>query len=213
VFGPDTLAVIGEHIADPDGGFFALGQARFEFPFLAYAHDHVRDKNPPGENWYSTEDVGRIRAWRFTFDCVTPLCQDLALSAEGAWRAEVRDEGVDPPDQEIFDEGLSVTIAMDTFCTVTPCSFADAQLYLKSSRFGNYVFTLQGRDTDPFLQTCEAPADLGDDATVFRQSMSGQGRRTVIEVRNIDWVQYRDVRPAGKPQASTPFTNRKRLMK
>jgi len=209
--GTDTIPIFGTWKGDVND-LFALGENVFVFPFKAWAHDHPRDKNPAGKNYYGPSEVGRIRAWRYTFDCTTPLCQDLAIPGEKAWRPETRDNAVDPPNQEVFDENLSVTIPIDTFCVGTPCNFTVAKAYLKSSRFGLYEFTLQGRDSDPFGYRCDSPADLGAGASPLSLDLSEQGRRTQVASRNTVWMQYRDVQ-ATKPHLATPFANRKRLMK
>jgi hypothetical protein len=106
---------------------------------------------------------------------------------------------------------------LDTLCTVAAgpgqdCPLTSAKVYLKSSRFGQYVFTLQGRDSDPFGYLCDTPADLGANPTLLSLDLSEQGRRTKVVTRNTVWLQYRDLQ-ATKPQAAGPFTNRKRLMK
>jgi uncharacterized repeat protein (TIGR01451 family) len=192
--GTDTIPIFGTWSGDASNPF-DMGSNRFVFPFKAWAHDHPRDRNEPGTNWYGTDEEGRIRAWRYTFDCTEPECQDQVIPGEKAWRPETRDEGVDPPHQEVFDENLNVVIAVDTFCTETPCGPSVAKAYLKSSRFGHYEFTLQGRDTDPFGQGCWVPADLSQNPTLLQLDISEQGRRTAVMTRNTTWLRYREVRP------------------
>jgi hypothetical protein len=219
-FGPDTLAVYGTPVPDapipPWATPLGLGWNDFVFPFRAWAHDHPRDRNPPGgPNYYTDETVGRIRAWNFTFNCSEPGCQDLSLTGENQWR-ENRSATVDGEDT--FAENLQVRIALDTLCLDPACATSRARL--DSDRFGTFVFSLQGRDTDYIQQSCPQPSDLGAGHSTFPIPIAELGRVTRLEQRQVVWRQLADVRPVHKPGAAPgvtairggPFMPRKKLM-
>ncbi|MFQ5599275.1 MAG: hypothetical protein ACE5G2_01835 [Candidatus Krumholzibacteriia bacterium] len=214
-FGPDTLLVFGSHVPDDisDGlqTPLGLGWNDFVFPFRAWAHDHPRDRNAAeGPEYYERRNVGRIRAWRYEFDCTETACQDLVVPGEGTWRAEVPAAG-DPTNQQVFDEDLTIRVALDTLC-LSGCTVDDLRAWVPTSRYGAYVFTIEGRDTDPFGQSCSHPSDLGDNASWFTISISAHGHETEKVSRDVVWVQLSDVRPLAKQQASTAFAAPRRLM-
>lgn len=216
-FGQDTIAVFPTHVpANPGETPLDLGRNRFVFPFKGWGHDNPGDKNPTtGLPYYNTAEEGQIRAWYYTFDCTTPLCEDHVLLGEKVWRREERVFG-DPPRQEVFDEGLSLLVNVDTLCvgsTTAPCPFPNVRGALNFTRFGDYVLTLQGRDTPPSGLTCPVPPTLNPGETATSQiDISAEGRTTQIFSVPIVWRQYADVR-LRKPQTESPFANHKRLMR
>jgi len=220
VFGPDTLAVVGTHIADPTTTPLGLGYNDFTFPFRAWGHDHPRDLNPPGGAvYYNTSSTG-ILSWIYTFDCSTPNCADVGLRDEGNWHQDVRSES-DPPGQQVYDDVLRVRMVLDTVCVTTPCTVQRARAVLNDDHFGTYVFTLQGRDTDFIGQTCDQPSDLGQGPAQFPIPIYRLGRTTQVVSRQVIWRQYQEVRrltqkagaSAGNSGPSpSPFALRKRWM-
>ncbi len=195
VFGPDTVAVLGIPIPDvsPPQTPLGLGFNDFDFPFVAWGHDHPRDRNHPGADYYEPSNEGRVRSWRFTYECTAPNCSDLALAGEGVWR-EDRKGGSDPPGQEVFDDLLRIRIVLDTLCLTAPCRIQSTRAVLKFDRFGPYEFTIQGRDTEFIGQTCIQPSDLGAAASFFPIPISELGRTTRVARQPIDWRQLYEVR-------------------
>ncbi|MFQ5600078.1 MAG: hypothetical protein ACE5G2_05950 [Candidatus Krumholzibacteriia bacterium] len=208
-FGPDTLVVVGIH---PDVD--TLGTNNFVLPFKAWAHDHPRDRDPEAQ--YDVTRVGRIRAWRFSFDCVNqpgePPCQDVQIHSEDNWRREERGES-DPQNQEVFDENLMV---LDVELDVVPLDvfpFGRAVLKLTRSK-GPYEFTLEGRDTADLGQRCSYPLSLSEPREYFDLDISSLGRTTQLLRRTVIWRQLTDVRPLPKPSPpASPFANRKKPMR
>jgi hypothetical protein len=181
-FGPDTLMLVGTNIAaDPPNP--ARASNRFGLTFRAYGHDHPRDSNPliNPDNW------GRILSWLFRFTCTGANCQDIALPGEGQWRN-------DSYDQNVFDDTLQVTFAVDTLCTASPCGFS-YKIVLPSSPLGPYEFTIQGQDVSSIGETCREPSDLGPTASPFTRQVSQNGRLTQEVTRNLILRQLQDVRP------------------
>ncbi|UCE01518.1 MAG: hypothetical protein JSW67_09510 [Candidatus Latescibacterota bacterium] len=221
-FGPDTLAVFGRHVPDavipPWQTPFGLGWNDFVFPFKAWGHDHPRDQNrETGPPFYGSDDIGRIRSWRYSFDCSEPGCNDFALPGERLWR-ENR-PGSDPK-IDAFDDSLIVRIVLDTLCVEDDgepgCFGQPTRAKLAFTRFGEYVFAIQGRDTEFIGQTCTQPSDLGATPANFPIDIAPRGRTTQVEERETVWLELKDVRPIQTPSAVSqrqrPFANRKRLM-
>ena len=219
-FGPDTMAVYGTSVPDtptpPWTTPLGLGWNDFAFPFRAYGHDHPRDRNPPGGPSYFTDETeGRIRSWKFSFNCTEPGCQDLSLSGEGQWR-ENRTRSINGEDA--FAELLQVRIPLDTLCTDGTCSVIRARLDFGG--FGTFVFGIQGRDTEYIGASCSQPSDLGPEPSQFPIPISELGRTTRLEERQVVWRQLEDVRPVHKPVGApnvtaihgSPFVPRKKLM-
>ena len=196
-FGPDTLAVYGTAVPDAPSPPWAtplgLGWNRFVFPFRAWGHDHPRDRNPPGgPQYYSDETAGRIRSWNFAFDCDAPGCQDAGLPGEGLWREDTRAPG-EPVGQQTFDQPIMITIPLDTLCVTSPCT-EEIVARLDSDRFGPYVFSIMGRDTEYLGQTCTVPSDLGENPAHFDIPIYRIGLQTQLETRRTVWLQLGDVR-------------------
>lgn len=223
-FGPDTLAVLGTNIPDdlPWETPFGLGWNTFVLPFRAFGHDHPRDQNPPGGPiYYKAVDEGHIRSWKYSFDCTAPACEDQQLPGEDVWKANIIPAGQGPVD--VFDDELAVVrIPLDTLCVEdtggAPCPGTSARATLIFTKFGQYSFEIQGKDTEFIGQTCNQPSDLGPNPAQFPVSISDLGRTTQFVTKDVLWVQLRDVRP---PQKATParkaetrpFANQKRLMR
>jgi len=201
-FGSDTLAVYGTPVPDPGSGPggsnpwvtpLGLGWNDFVFPFRAYGHDHPRDRNPPGGPlYYDDATAGRIRSWMFAFDCDGPGCQDASLVGEHIWREDVRAPG-ESSDQQVFDPTLRIRIPLDTLCVSSPCT-GDIVVRLDYDRFGPYVFSIIGRDTEYLGQTCNVPSDLGENPALFPIPISERGLQTRLETRRTMWLQLGDVR-------------------
>lgn len=202
-FGPDTLLVFGHAVSDdpidpqtPLG----LGYNDFELPLKAWGHDHPRDRNAPGRQWYTSETEGRIRSWWVRFDCTTPGCRDTQIPHERVWQRDIV-RATDPPGHQVFDEGLNIRIALDTLCLSEPCRMDSLRVRLEPTLFGDYEFILQGRDTESIAHDCVYPSDLGANASLFHLDISSLGLATERIVRQVHWRQLVDVRP---PESSAP---------
>jgi hypothetical protein len=222
----DTLAVFGtpeEDAFSPAEWKTAWGQGwnTFVIPFRVFGHDHPRDQNlPGGPQYYGPNDEGHIRAWKFSFDCVEPACEDHQLRGEDTWRPNIVPVGQGPVD--VFDDVLVLeTIPLDTLCVADEgggCSFDNSRAALLFTRFGDYLFEIQGRDTEFIAQRCQQPESLDEEAELRSKPLSASGRTTQIVRQDVSWVQLRDVRsrptkPTNATAGRRPFTNRKRLMR
>jgi hypothetical protein len=193
-FGRDTLAVLGHWIPDRDGSTpLRLGFNEFDFPLRAWGHDHPRDG-------------GWVLAWKCSFDCVTPGCDDLVLPGEGGWSNDIERES-DPPGEQVFDPDWRLMMPLDTLCTTTPCSLPAVRVKLGFRSSGEYLFTIQGRDTDALSQFCTAPWDLNPNYSDRRISISELGLTTQVVSRHVIWRQLADVRPP--QQVTTPVWSRR----
>jgi hypothetical protein len=212
-FGADTLAVYGRFIADSLGATpFRLGFNEFTFPLRAWAHDHARDREP---GRYAADAAGRIRSWRYSFDCVRPLppdsvCDDYVLRGEGNWVKEVPAQGEE--DEQTFDDVLPITLALDTLPGVATLGI---KATIHSEKFGTYDFSIQGRDTEDLGQNCNEPADLNVGAQNFPRGIADLGRTTQVVTRRLVWMSASIARHRGTPKAAglVRFSNRTRLMK
>lgn len=211
-FGPDTVVVQGVFEPGPPPGFpLVFGSNRFTFPFLAWGHDDRRDRNPlRNQNVFESTRDGRIRAWRFTFDCLGSNCQDILIPGEGVWRAD-RDNQ-DPPGQQAFDDALQIPLALDTLCTSPPGApcFGTFKMSLPEGGFDRYLFTLQGRDAEAQGQTCTEPSDLGSSPSSFPRPVSG--RTTQLFQQPVVLLQLQTVRRYVPAPTATAFGVQKRLM-
>jgi hypothetical protein len=215
VFGPDTLAILGTHIAGAPGSTpYDLGYNEFILPFRAWGHDHPRDRNPPGgPEYYAPQAEGRIRSWNYIFDCVNLPCDDEALGGERNWREDSK-LPTDPPGEDVFDDPMRVTIQLDTLCLRTPCGPQASRAVFNYDKFGRYAFVLQGRDTEAIGQTCQVPSDLGPTPAEFFIPIADRGRTTQVESVLVDWRPYSEVRrislPAQAAGKASPLASRQR---
>lgn len=212
-FGPDTLLVQGEFIQGPSQFPISFGSNRFTFPFRAWGHEHPRDRNPvQGQAAYSSLSEGRIRSWRFTFDCTAPGCADILIPGEMQWKADRQD--LDPPGQQIFDDPLQIDLPLDTLCTSPPGApcFGTFKMALPRGGFGPYRFTVQGRDSEAQGQLCPEPSDLGPNPSTFSRTVAEQGRRTQLITRTVVVRQLQEVRRYVPAPAKPIFGTEKRLM-
>ncbi|UCE03104.1 MAG: hypothetical protein JSW67_02610 [Candidatus Latescibacterota bacterium] len=199
-FGPDTLVVVGQHVPDPLPWQTPAGVGWNDFTLAprAWAHDHPRDRNSEGGPIYYTEESeGRVRAWRVSLDCTAPGCSDLEFPNEGGWR---NDEQAfdDPIGQQVFDDPIPIRVPLDTLCLEDPClESSELIAQIHPALLGEYVFTIEGRDTDFVGQQCERPSDLGPDPASFPSDLGPHGRTTARVSRNVILRQLHEVRPAG----------------
>ncbi len=198
-FGPDTLLVVGTHVPDAtDPGSWTtplgIGWNDFVFPFRGWGHDHPRDRNPEqGPAYYDESNVGRIRSWRYSFDCDTEPCADVSLHDENFW---VREPPGDPPQAQAFDPRLTIRIPLDTLCVSSPCDGnVRARVGSVPGAFGAYRFTLTARDTDPSHQLCRIPFDLGPSSVYFDLDIARLGTETTPATRAVTWLPLHAVRP------------------
>lgn len=213
----DTLAVFGTPEEDAFNPAewqtaWGLGWNTFVIPFRAFGHDHPRDQNPPGgPQYYGTDDEGHIRSWKFSFDCVAPACEDQQLRGEDVWEPNVVPVGQGPVD--VFDDLLVVQrIPLDTLCVADEgagCSFDNSRAALLFTKFGDYLFEIQGRDTEFIGQTCLLPLSLDEGAELRPTPLSSSGRTTQLVHQAVSWIQLRDARPrAGKTKSAVGMGNR-----
>jgi hypothetical protein len=186
-FGPDTLLVIGDHVADdplrPQTPL-SLGFNRFRLTFPVFGHDHPRDSPA----LVREEFWGRIRAWFPDFICQEPFCDDLNVSGLGLWR----DDRAAP---NAFDDTLQVLFPLDTLCvTPGPCGF-NVKAALPTGSFGQYRFEIRGRDTNAIGGTCTEPSDLGPNPATFTRPTADFGRKTLLVTRQVVMRQLQEVRP------------------
>ena len=144
-----------------------------------------------GHNYYV--EGGRIRSWKCGFECVTPGCHDLVLPGEGGWSQDVVHES-DPPGEQVFDPDWLLVMPLDTLCTTTACPGSDMHVKLDFRSSGEYLFTIQGRDTDALNQTCWDPWDLDPNFNVRPISISDLGLTSQVVSRSVIWRQLADVR-------------------
>jgi hypothetical protein len=207
-FGPDTLLVAGTHIPYPWNPL-GLGYNRFDLPLIAWGHDHPRDRNAPGRAYYAAANEGRIRSWRFTFDCAGPGCQDLAMEGEGEWSLD-RARMSDAPGEQVSDS-LRITFVLDTLCTTTPCRRESIQAVLPEEVRGFFDFSIEGRDWRE-SEYCDEPVDLGPNAWLARRGV--RGRETARFTRRVKLVQIQDVRPfVPPPPGAGPFAVPRRTLR
>ena len=190
-FGPDTLMVVGTNVTDP-GAPCLLGQNRFRLPLQVFGHDHPRDRQPQ----LQPEDLGRIRAWFFRLTCIDAGCEDFVIGGEGQWRND-NAPSEEPVERQVFDDVLEVTMPLDTLqFQGSGCTPANIRAVIDADRLGRQRFEIQGRDTPVVPDvTCASPASLDPDAGTSEVRYGDAGRTTEFLVREVKFVQWKDVRP------------------
>jgi hypothetical protein len=190
-FGPDTLMIVGTNVTDA-GAPCLLGQNRFRLPLQVFGHDHPRDRQPQLE----LDDRGRIRAWFFRLTCLDAGCDDFVIGGEGQWRNDSR-PSEEPIERQVFDDVLEVTLPLDTLqIQGTGCVPANIRAIVNPIRLGRQRFEIQGRDTPVVPDvTCLSPASLDSIPGFTELRFSDAGRTTEYLVKEVKFVQWKDVRP------------------
>ena len=98
---------------------------------------------------------------------------------------------------------------LDTLCTTTACWGSAMHVKLDFRSSGEYLFTIQGRDTDALNQTCWTPWDLGPNYSIHPISIAELGLTSQVVSRYVIWRQLADVRHPRRSGAAVPSWDRR----